>query len=208
MQIIAILFSFIVSSLCCTGNAISNDNSTKAVDDYCEMEFKVFNVNLIFSTRNISFKSNKQWKKSDGIPETFNNSQIKEYSKDSSKDNLKCPYDYENIYHSENMRQKISSKKKKYKKKPNYLKLKTGCDVTCQSCLDQPNLDYESFYPAIFKVILIYSSGNVTFFTNKLWVPEKLTTERVINFIKKLLKTIHALYFFPNCMEWKSKVEK
>ena len=200
MQIIAILFSFIVSSLYCTENAVFNDNSTEADDDYFENKFKVFNVNLIFSTRNISFESNKQWKKSDGIPETFNNSHHKEYSKKSSKDNLKCSYEYENIYHFENMRQKISSEKKKSKKKPNYLKFKTGCDITYQSCLDQPNLEYESLYPAIFKVILKYSSGNVTFFTNKLWVPQKLTTERVINHIKKLLNTIHALYFFPKCL--------
>ena len=85
---------------------------------------------------------------------------------------------------SENMRQKISSERKKSKEKPNILKFKTGCDITCQSCLDQPNLDHESLYPAIFKVILKYSSGNVTFFTNKLWVPQKLNTERVINSIK------------------------
>ena len=108
-------------------------------------DFQLYKVTLMFSSRNITFKSNQQWKLLDGIPKILveetvivPKSAVSEQEKKSSEINK---------FYDDGF-----------------------CDLEYQSCLDLPGLAYEN-NGAVLKIVFNYTYGNVTFFSNKLWTP-------------------------------------
>ena len=136
---------YLLSILClyCTGVAFCTpfENGPKISS---ENYFQLYKVILMFSSKNITFKSNYQWRLLNGIPKILVEETVivpKSNKSEQEKKSSEINEFYDDGF----------------------------CDLEYQSCLDLPGLEYERH--AVFKIVFNYTNGNVTFFSKKLWKP-------------------------------------
>jgi hypothetical protein len=110
-----------------------------------ENYFQLYKVILIFSSKNITFKSNYQWRLLNGIPKILVEETVivpKSNKSEQEKKSSEINEFYDDGF----------------------------CDLEYQSCLDLPGLEYER-HGGVFKIVFNYTNGNVTFFSKRLWKP-------------------------------------
>ena len=175
MYVRIFIYLFSIFCLCCVDVAFCTpfENRPKISS---KNDFQLYKVTLMFSSRNITFKSNHQWKLLDGIPkiiveETVILSNLTQGLNNAKNENLKkCSFN-SNITKCCDQKKSESKSTKSEQEKTMFDEFyDEGCDLKYQSCLDLPGLEFER-NGAVFKIIFNYTNGNVTFFSNKLWTP-------------------------------------